>query len=419
MDYKIIIITIILCLLLFLIYYEVQALGDCVDNLQQEYQASNNKLIEKINSNMATCINKIKHISEDNLQQLKRIHLLNQQAIKNINSFTEYDDSENDPELHLLSETVRKQIVSAEDNKIESNLYMSETSAPRTTELENQANRINKFITADDLNINKTVKQDADTESILTGSLGDLYSSSENNNRSNINETNVEDDEIDHITMNPFIDPIFMNAINSITMHGEDAMIHTLNSVGTFPDMIFAHSMMQNANLPEIEINGVKIQPVFSVIDLQNNEESEKKQINNIQIEVINDSEKSDDQKDNIKESNKDESKKIIDEPIINTIETAPGEDPTSNIDDDYKSLYDTMSIRSKTIKTKTKHSIDGLNNLRSKESYSVPELREFAKNLSLSVAVKDGNRWKPLNKNDLYNLIKETLTAKAAINPA
>src|SRR5258706_5960082 len=99
MDYKIILLLLLLFLIV-LIYKELSTLKDQVDCNVVHLSSQNNvndKYELKLQSNMDKYIAQIKNISTDNLQQLKKITLLNHQPIhrkKTSNHFTETDGSD-------------------------------------------------------------------------------------------------------------------------------------------------------------------------------------------------------------------------------------------------------------------------------------------------------------------------------------
>jgi hypothetical protein len=101
MDYKIIIILLVLLVLIILIYREISTLKDQVDKTIMTTTVATKQLNDRyettIQHNMDKYISQIKTIGTENLQQLKKITLLNHQPIiqkKTSNHFTETDGSE-------------------------------------------------------------------------------------------------------------------------------------------------------------------------------------------------------------------------------------------------------------------------------------------------------------------------------------
>ena len=100
MDYKLIIILLILLFLIILVYKEVysfrEQINKTVSNVLFQLKDTNERALIKFQSNMNKCVGQIKGISNDNIQQLRKINTLNQQYVvrKNPNHFTEVENSE-------------------------------------------------------------------------------------------------------------------------------------------------------------------------------------------------------------------------------------------------------------------------------------------------------------------------------------
>lgn len=100
MDYKLIIILLILLFLIVLVYKEVYSFKDqinkTVGNVLFQLRDTNERALIKFQNNMNKCVGQIKGISNDNIQQLRKINTLNQQYVvrKNPNHFTEVENSE-------------------------------------------------------------------------------------------------------------------------------------------------------------------------------------------------------------------------------------------------------------------------------------------------------------------------------------
>lgn len=111
MDYKLLIILLALLFLiiLLLLYREVNNLRDHVNdtlgNVAYDIKHSCDGVVSRLQGNMIRCVRQIKGVSNDNLDQLRKITLLNHQPItKMSNHFTETDDSEVHTNLVYLSE---------------------------------------------------------------------------------------------------------------------------------------------------------------------------------------------------------------------------------------------------------------------------------------------------------------------------
>lgn len=137
MDYKIIIILLALCVLIFMAYREISTIKNHMSKnigiMSVQLLQNNEKIVDKLQNNMTKCLSQIKGISSDNIQQLRKITLLNIQPVtkKIRNHFTETDDSEIRTNLQYFSDVKQsessKQIFQKNDiKKALSNYYMSE-----------------------------------------------------------------------------------------------------------------------------------------------------------------------------------------------------------------------------------------------------------------------------------------------------
>ena len=167
MDYKVIIILLALLFLIILVYREVSNLKDqmnkSTNNMSLQYRQNNDKMLVKFQNNMNKYVSQIKGISSDNLQQLRKITLLNHQPVirKFTNHFTETDNSEIRTDLQYLSDANIKHkpnITDAnnqifEKKEISHEFYMSEDDPKRTkgsdaiSECAERSSKLNKSTT--------------------------------------------------------------------------------------------------------------------------------------------------------------------------------------------------------------------------------------------------------------------------------
>lgn len=132
MDYKIIVILLVLLFLIILIYKEISTLKDQVDKTIMTTTIASKQLNDRhettMQHNMDKYLSQIKTIGTENLQQLKKITLLNHQPIikkKTSNHFTETDGSEIKSNLQHLSD-VKGNKHKIFENQHNSHYYMSE-----------------------------------------------------------------------------------------------------------------------------------------------------------------------------------------------------------------------------------------------------------------------------------------------------
>lgn len=111
MDYKVIIILLALLFLIILVYREVSTIKDNIYKngsvLSLQYSKNNDQMMLKFRNDMDKYVSQIKGISSDNLQQLRKITLLNHQNVtrKSANHFTETDNSEFKTNVQYLSDS--------------------------------------------------------------------------------------------------------------------------------------------------------------------------------------------------------------------------------------------------------------------------------------------------------------------------
>ena len=143
MDFKFMIILLILVVLLIIIHKELKSIRHSLDNIDQ-FEENVADLSNKINVDISQYIDQIREISADNLQELKKINMINHQHVIS-NHFSETEDSDIKTDVNYLSETCedndnQKYMIFKEQNNnvepvaINSNYYMSETDNVNKTE---------------------------------------------------------------------------------------------------------------------------------------------------------------------------------------------------------------------------------------------------------------------------------------------
>jgi hypothetical protein len=118
MDYKIIVLLLVLLFIIVLVYREITTIKDQVDKTIMTSTIASKQLNDRhelsMQQNMDKYLCQIKTIGTDNLQQLKKITLLNHQPIiqkKTSNHFTETDGSEtnkNQESHYYMSEETKR-----------------------------------------------------------------------------------------------------------------------------------------------------------------------------------------------------------------------------------------------------------------------------------------------------------------------
>ena len=124
MDYKIIVILLVLLFLIILVYREITCLKENVDknivSASERTKHANDRYELTLQNSMDNYLGQIKKISTENLQQLKKITLLNHQPIikkKISNHFTETDCSEVVPNDKIFNSQQNSHYYMSEETK--------------------------------------------------------------------------------------------------------------------------------------------------------------------------------------------------------------------------------------------------------------------------------------------------------------
>jgi len=253
MNYKLLILVIALIFLVILLYREVVILKDNllknINDVQIELSQNTNSLAFKLNDNINKCVSHIKNINSENMQQLKKITLLNNQPITRRNTchFTETDDSdglkfssseENLGDIHYFSDM---RINSAENS---SNLFDTKYSNGNHCDNQNQINQYSNYYMSEDSD-NLVKKSDGSYNSDDSHSINNENNSLDipiyNQEESNQNDSNATstDDLDENITEDSKQSNIIANNLNEteieiIDMINNDPYISNLEEVKNY-----------------------------------------------------------------------------------------------------------------------------------------------------------------------------------------
>lgn len=130
MNYKVIIVLFIIILLIILTYREITTLKSYffgkLNSITSEVAQVSDETNTKIQSSIGNCISQFKNISINNLQELRKITLLNKQPItKVVNHFTETDPSYKGAMTDNPLETSDLNILNQFNNNDKQTYYMS------------------------------------------------------------------------------------------------------------------------------------------------------------------------------------------------------------------------------------------------------------------------------------------------------
>jgi len=192
------------------------------NNMSLQYRQNNDKMLVKFQNNMNKYVSQIKGISSDNLQQLRKITLLNHQPVirKFTNHFTETDNSEIRTDLQYLSDANIKHkpnITDAnnqifEKKEISHEFYMSEDDPNKTkgsdaiSECAERSSKLNRSTTKESTSnnhekYNQFVDKNVQSKIICDGNK--CYIKQFENDDGNDDDDNDDDDENDDDNMIP------------------------------------------------------------------------------------------------------------------------------------------------------------------------------------------------------------------------
>jgi len=431
MDYKIIVILLVLLFLIVMIYREITTLKDQVDKniitISSNSKQTNDRYESTLQHNMDRYLSQIKSISTDNLQQLKKITLLNHQPIikkKTSNHFTENDsDARSETKSHLqhfsdVKATNNKKIF---DNQTNSYYYSDRVKETKPSEdMSNNAEQSPKHNTKHKLDDEIPIYEDSSSEGSY--SVSDS-SGNDNNNKYQIDQqfiTQHMEDSINGIMFNAqqFVKP-FVNSVLNDQQHMINVLKTKINN-NMFDNNMFQTGIIihmdsdindesnesgENYNINNVESissSSVNINPQICnsqyCILQNNNTQVVEPVVEKHFVEPIVEEKTVEEQnviEEQIVEPNVEERivQPVVEEQIVEpVIEEQIVEEPIIQI----------ISKKPPQIVIDTTKKI-----LKSINEYTLNDLKTIAKQLSIPTTYKHQNRTKQYNKEDLYNNIK------------
>ncbi len=418
MDYKLIVILLVLLFLIVLIYREITTLKDQVDKnimtISSNSKQTNDRYESTLQHNMDKYLSQIKVISTDNLQQLKKITLLNHQPIikkKTSNHFTETNESDARSEKshmkHFSDVKCNNQKIF--DNQTNSYYYSDRVGETKHSDyLSNNAEQSPKQKNCDN---DIPIYEEDDTSS--DGS----YSVSDSNESEESSENNENDNQINYQISQQFISQQIGDSINGIILNAQQFAKPFVNSVLNEQQNMFdaLKTKINNATLPMYQ-SGIVIH-IESDMSNQSGESNENynnvesissdsiiitQQMCNSQFCVINDN--SNVVEELIVNEPIVEEPLVIEEPIV--VEEAivveepivVEEEPVVHIISK-KPLQIVVDTNQPELATRLL--------LKSVNEYTLNDLKAIAKQLSIPTTYKHQNKIKQYKKEDLYNNIK------------
>ncbi len=393
MDYKILFfLVVILLLILYLIkeiYFVKFDLLNYINTLKNNYEENNLILRKNFQNDLNVFANKIKLLNDENLQQFRKITLLNNQPIvKNNNYFKEVSESEtadNGTELKYFSDSrmgsINRNTLSRTNN--------NDDEISRTSDLEltkniiSPQNKLREFITSststsrtekDDLKINNLeieIKKGATIESSVVG-FHVITDSDDSEQSDELELETLSDEEIENTENNKSNSKLISDESDEESL----GMDETLDK-------------SQNNNVIENKLNEEENE---NSIESENNEDLEDTEISFEKKEL---------------------------EPANNVIENKITKDNF------IETVMDNITLGTKKSKNDKKQQINHLTeiktsrelskdinreNFKTIDDYTLEHLKNIAKKFNIPISAKISGKWKLLNKTEIYSEISKFL---------
>lgn len=408
MDLKIIIIVIILLGAFMFLYYELSKIrSDTKENSLNTklfIEKNNSQLKKQIQTMMDSSTEKIKMINAENIQQVRKMNIIQNEPIKikkTSNYYTENDsDCEFGQAIKYLSESTldaKKNIANGNHN--ESNPYMS------------QDDKISK---TSDFKVLKNKKNSTDSSTEQCDQFNkDNYISSENNFQNSqdhiffvVNQKHVfPTDKCESMLFKNYDvgsakNKLYIDAIkkNTGVLINDDEYDDDINNIKTKISNNIKEDDNDNCSFGDESIE------IYSENSLdKENSQSNKNYISDNNKEIIEIDTKellkeiSDVQKLNENKSNNQE----IDVDNLNKSNIS------SDIEDVEEYIDEESSIQTNELGDINKKTFKNINN------YKMDALKKIAKFYKVPLSIKENGKYRAYNKNELYSKIKKALNSK------
>ena len=364
-DYKLLLLVVLVGLITFFIYRELTTLKDEITDLKIE-----------LKKDIRLCTEKVRDISSENIEQLRKITLLNQQNVRKVDNY--FTESENDigTDFKYLSDIPN---IRRHDNP-NSCLYLSENKVSNSDQT--SPNTEGAAISSPK---HQSAEKIADSNARLS------KNKDEKSNRSNKN----------------FIEELIEHLSNDLNEYSSDShtcsIIEPDNNTNDGPGT-------ESINEPETQ------QGCNTYNDSELNNEPNNESDNESDEESDNES---DDESDN---------EFMLERQILSI-----KKDININKNNSYNDIYDTITLTSTTkkkpttstniqiqeddsidiINTISSDDIKNMNTLNSIDRYTLKALKSIAKHHNIQQTFKIANKWKPYDKPKLYEKIQDYLKDK------
>ena len=443
MDYKLLIILLLVLFLVIMIYREIIAsknnLTDDTSDIFHNIKKENLKMITNLQKNMIECVKQIKNVGTNNLHQLKKITELNNEPLitKISNHFSETEDSEIATDINC-SDVKNNKIINNNDNQVWSKnflnneqYYMSDDTGSRNKTFKNS--HVRNFISE---NTDKSPNIDDNVEHINIHDNVDYI-----NNLNLKQKINFNSEQTNNVEMFDMDIPIYVSNNNDSINYTDDESYESYtddysneieynNSLSKIKDVINnSHdnneNIINNANNNDIIdsktkeniINNANNDIIYSksneniindanndIIDSKSNEniinDANNNIINNTNDDII-------DSKSNDIIENEENNSSLIESKTINK------NNKTNDILE--KKSLDLVKINEDIEKNNNEYIKQIQNEINDDRKYKMGDLRNISKKLGLTLSYKNEKTGRTViyKKNDLYNNIKKYINKK------
>lgn len=376
MDYKILFfLVVILLLILYLIkeiYFVKFDLLNYINTLKNNYEENNLLLRKNFQNDLNVFANKIKLLNDENLQQFRKITLLNNQPIvKNNNYFKEVTESEtcdNGTELKYFSDSRMGSINRNTLSKANNNDDISRTSNLELTKnIMSPQNKLREFITSststsDSDKENIEIKKGATIESSVVGFH--VITDSDESDELELELETLSEEEVENTDNNKLNSQLISDESDEESLGMDETLDKSQNKLNADEN---SEESYNNEDEEDIEI------PF---------EKKELEPSNNIIENKIT--------KDNFIET-------VMDNITLGTKKSK----------NDKKQQINHLTE----IKTSRELSKDiNRENFKTIDDYTLEHLKNIAKKFNISISTKISGKWKLLNKTEIYSEISKFL---------
>lgn len=475
MDYKLVIILLVLFIAIIVIYREITNLKEemvvHLDNMTIDSKSYSTNLTNDINGIMTKYVDKIKNISVENIDQIKKINIINNQPILS-KKYHDTDDSEIRTETIHMSDSKKDQaeynIFHSKNNKKQvenSHYYMSDESCNHTDQScdfkgnikqeKKEENNVN-LEEVDDVIFPKYNSEKNKTQ-IDNDSHTSIYENTTVNEKNNEEDKNVEEDIVlqinescennkditdyniknlkksfsEHIENNDDfienVDKLDIDNESSIFIEDEDSYISFINSQTSKTEEKNDDNEKKEDELEKDENNNDNLDKKVedNIVDTESSNEINI-DINNIldKTKIFNEiSTNNTVVMDKITTNNK---KNITVFTNIDSVSTTDSHELENEIQSYMSSAYTgTITINKKddkvpVFKKSTVQDTDDsiyknltIENLEAMSNYKLETLKKITKHLSLPLSIVKHNKRRNYKKDELYKNIKKFLKTK------